>query len=160
MCLSVCVCLTFPVTICFCCPPGMGLYNVIFIITSPVTDLLFSFLLPHFFSSIYVWPGSMSANSVVAIPGIFRVSNCLCSMAPSLGQVRRAAILCVIDYHISCHFLGCLTLPGLTTLFFHPEVDWVHSRLPMFKPWIHGCGCSYWHQCAWLGFLSHPACVV
>lgn len=65
---------------------GMGLYNVIFIITSHVTDLLFSFLLPHFFSSIYAKPGSVSANSTVAIPGAFRVSDHLRAVAPSLGQ--------------------------------------------------------------------------
>lgn len=46
----------------------MGFYNQIFIIASHVTDLLFSFLLPHFFSSIHVCAGSVSANSVVAIP--------------------------------------------------------------------------------------------
>lgn len=85
---SVCVCLTLPVRICFCCPPGMVLYNI-FIITIHVTGLLFIFLLPYF-SSVYVRPGSVSANSAVAIPGITRASHCLCSTAPSLGQGRRA----------------------------------------------------------------------
>lgn len=131
----------------------MGLYNMIFIITSHVTDLLFSFLLPHFFSSIYAQPGSVSANSTVAIPGASRGSDHLCAMAPSLCQGRRA-VPCAVQYYISSHCLGCLTSPGLTTLF-HPKADRVHSRQPMVKPRIHVCG--YWHRRARPGFPSPPA---
>lgn len=98
----------------------MGLFSQVFIIASHVPDLLFSFLLPHFLSSIHVQAGSVSANSVVAIPSAF----------------------CATQYHIGCHFLGCLTSPGLTTLFFHPKTS--SSRLgaqqttnvPGTDPWL------------------------
>lgn len=97
-----------------------------------MTDLLFGFLLPHLSGSIYVGPGSVSANSAVASPGVFHVRNYLCATAPFLGQERRA-IPWAIHYYISCWFLGCLTSPDLTMFFFHPRADPVHSRPLMLK---------------------------
>lgn len=68
MCLSVHVCLTLPVTICFCCLQEGDLrwdYTIRYVLLH-VMSLLFSFILWHFFSSICMQPGS-----VVPIPGIF-----------------------------------------------------------------------------------------
>lgn len=105
----------------------MGLYNTILIIASHMTDLLFGFLLPHLSSSVYVGPDSVSANSAVA--------SHLCATDTFLGQMRRA-IPWAIHYYISCWFLGCLTSPDLTMLFFHPKADPVHSRCSSTALWL------------------------
>lgn len=77
--------------------PGMGLCNQIFTITSHETGLLFSFLLPHFFSSIHVQAGGVSANSVVAIPSAFckPLSPCHSSAPVSDSTTLAATFLAV-----------------------------------------------------------------
>lgn len=70
----------------------MRLSNQIFAITSHETDLLFSFLLPHFFSSIHVQAGGVSANSAVALPSAFCKPLPLChSSAPVPHSTTLAA---------------------------------------------------------------------
>lgn len=110
---AVCLFMSYPICDYFLLMParsrlGMGLYNQIFTIANHVTGLLFSFLLPHFFTSVHVRAGSVSANSVAAILGAFCKPLPLCHSS---------------QYHIGCHFLGCLSSPAMPTLLFHPKAD-------------------------------------